>query len=194
MAKNPLNFAKQLYDLSILLDYSDNLQEIYNAFYDVFEFEKKNRSLPKLEFKGVVNDLIEICKLFSLTQHSPNWITNVDIKKKTDFLKRGINGLYANTSTNLKLNLLKTRTTSAKIAFLGKMMLLRHDEKIKESLSMDIFQHENQRIKDLIQDEKLINSIIEKLRKLKREEREHLQLKEIDLIYSIKGSKNIKIH
>ncbi len=182
MDKNPLNFAKQLYDISILLDYSDSLQEIYNAFYNIFEFEKEKRSLPKLEFEKVIKDLIEICKLFSLTQHTPGWIKDVYIKKKTDFLKRGITGLFAYTSTKLKLSLLKTRTTSAKIAFLGKLMLLQHNKDIKAPIAMDVFQQENLKTKELIQDEKIINNIIEKLRKLKREEKYHLQLKEMKKI------------
>ncbi len=182
MDKNPLNFAKQLYNISLLLEYSDNLEEIYNAFHDVFGFEKKRRSLPELNFKSVISDLIDICKLFSLTQHSPDWIEDKTIKNNTDFLKRGITGLFAYTSSRLKLSLMKTRTIAAKIAFLGKFMLFQHEGKIEKPMSMKIFQQENQKIKDLIQDEKFINKIVEKLSKIKREEKYHLQLKEMKKI------------
>ena len=43
MSKDPLNFAKQIYDIATLLEYSNNFIEIFDAFYDVFIFEKKTK-------------------------------------------------------------------------------------------------------------------------------------------------------
>lgn len=183
MSENPLNFAKQIYDIATLLEYSNNFADIFDAFYDVFIFEKETRSLQDLSFDNVINDLIEICKLFALIKHLPDWIQDKDIIEKSDFLKRGINGLNPYTSTNLRLDLLTTRTISAKIAFLAKLMLLQNEKNLTvKHIPMEIFQQENPNINNLIQDKKVIDDIIGKLNKLNQEEIYHLQLKEIKKI------------
>ena len=182
MSGNPLSFGKQLYDISMLFEYADNFEEIFNAFYDVFTFEKESRSFQDIKFENVIQDLIEIGKLFSLTMHIPEWIQDKDIIAKSNFLKRGISGLTTYTSTKTKLGLLKTRTISAKIAFLAKLMLLKYEKNLNEAISMDIFQEENLKVYNLIQDIEIINKIIDKLQNLNREEKYHIQLKELKKI------------
>jgi len=130
--KNPLNIGKQLYDISVLFNYSDNFKDLFDAYYDVFNFEKKNREFHSLTFEDAINDLIHICKLFSLSKNSPKWVTDEKIKENTNFLKRGINSLMPYTSSELKLSLLKARTTSAKIAFLAKLLLFEHNKTLKK--------------------------------------------------------------
>ena len=127
--------------------------------------------------------MIEICKLFALIKHLPDWIQDKDIIEKSDFLKRGINGLIPYTSTNLRLDLLTTRTISAKIAFLAKLMLFQNEKNLTvKHIPMEIFQQENPNINNLIKDKKVIDDIIGKLNKLNQEEIYHLQLKEIKKI------------
>ncbi len=177
--KKPLDFAKQLYDVSILLDYSKNFGEILDAYFDVFNFEKKSRILPELTFKNAIYDLINTCKLYSLIAHLPEEIQDADIIARSIFLKNGITGLTMYTSRSLKLGFLKTRTISAKIAFLAKLMQLKFEANLPKPISMEIFHQENPKVKELIRDKNIINKIIEKLESLEIKERYHLQFKEI---------------
>jgi len=182
MKDKPLNFAKQLYDISILLAYSSNIDEIFNAYLDVFNFEKINRNLPNLNLKDAINDLTNICKLFSLIHYSPDWINDIKIIEQADFLKRGINGLFLYTSNQLKLSTLKVRTNSSKIAFLGKLLLLKHKDILTKPIPMEIFQEDNLKIKKMSQNLNTVNEIIEKLKLVNRKERFHLYFKEIKKI------------
>ncbi len=180
--KNPLNIGKQLYDIFVLFNYSDNFKDLFDAYYDVFNFEKKNRELHSLSFEDAINDLIHICKLFSLSKNSPKWVTDEKIKEKTNFLKRGINNLMPYTSSELKLSLLKARTTSAKIAFLAKLLLFEHNKTLKETISMKIFHQDNLRVKNLINDEDKIDEMKKKLDQIEIRERYHIQPKELKMI------------
>ncbi len=180
--KNPLNIGKQLYDISVLFNYSDNFKDLFDAYYDVFNFEKKNREFHSLTFEDAINDLIHICKLFSLSKNSPKWVTDEKIKENTNFLKRGINSLMPYTSSELKLSLLKTRTISAKIAFLAKLLLFEHNKTLKETISMNIFHQDNLKVKNLINDEDKIDKMKRKLDQIEIRERYHIQPKELKMI------------
>ncbi len=179
MDEKPLNFGKQLYDISVLFNYSDNFNDLFDAYYDVFNFEKKKRNLHILTFEEAINDLVYICKLFSLSQHCPEWIKDDGIKERFNFLKRGINNLMPYTSSELKLGPLKARTISAKIAFLAKLLLFKYNKNFKETISMDIFQQDNLKVKKLIKDFDLIEEIARKLSQIKIKERYHIQPKEL---------------
>lgn len=177
--KNPLNFGKQLYDISILLEYFENFDEVFDAYYDIFNFEKVNRNLPSLEFKNSINDLVNICKLFALIVHRPDGLNDKDIISNIQFLKRGISNLVTYTSSKLKLNPLKGRTISAKIAFLAKLMLLKYNKSLTETIPIGIFQHSNKILTELIQDSSIVNEIIYKLSHLEYRERYHIVFREI---------------
>lgn len=177
--ENPLNFGKQLYDISILLEYSNNFNEIIDAYNDVFNFEKEKRNLLNLKFEDAIYDLVKICKLFALTKYCPDWIKDVSIIDESNFLKRGINNLITYTSSELKLNLLKSRTISAKIAFLAKLMLLKNNNILTKPFSMDIFKQDYELIKILTQDLNLINEMIKKLKQLGKKDTYHIHLKEL---------------
>jgi len=179
MIEKPVNIAKQIFDISILIDYSNDFDEIFNAYYDVYKFEKTNRNKPTLIFKDVIDDLSYVCKLFTIYNSIPNWLTNSKIKDRCTFLKRGIEGLSEFTSRRLMLNFTKTRIISAKIAFLAKLMLCKFEKNLKKHITMEIFHQENDNIRNLIQDSDLLNQIINKLSHIEREERFHLLFREL---------------
>ncbi len=176
MTENPLNFAKQIYDISALLEFSKNFEEIYDAYFKIFKFEKKSRDLKKMSFNDAVDDLIYVCKLFTLVQHIPVSLTNPNIKAGVNFLKNGLSGLSSYTSSQLRLSNLRVRIISSKIAFLGKLLKLRHSGQITKSISMDSFKENNPIITGKVQDEKFVDNIEQKL---DSEENFHIQFKEI---------------
>jgi len=180
--EKPLNIGKQLYDISVLFNYSDNFNDLFDAYYDVFNFEKNNRKIPSLTFEDAINDLIYICKIFSLSQHCPEWVKDEDIKDKMNFLKGGINNLMPYTSSELKLTPLKARTISAKISFLARLFLFKQNKNLKETISMNIFQQDNLKIKNLIKDVDKIDEMTRKLNQIEIKQRFHIQPKELKKI------------
>lgn len=179
MMEKSLNFAKQIFDIEKLLNYSNNFEDLYNAFIDVFKFEKKSRLLPDLTFEEVIKDLIKICKYLSLVKHTPDWINDIKIIDLVKFLKGGIKNLTPYISTKSSLNFLTTRTISAKIAYLAKLMILKYNSNLEQSISMEIFHQNNPKVKNLIKDINIINQIISNVKKIDSNERYHLQFKEI---------------
>ncbi|MHA1499429.1 MAG: nucleotidyl transferase AbiEii/AbiGii toxin family protein [Promethearchaeota archaeon] len=162
--EKPLSIGKQLYDISVLFNYSDNFNDLY------------------LTFEDAIKDLIHICKIFSLSQHCPEWVKDEEIKDKAKFLKGGINSLMPYTSSELKLTPLKARTISAKISFLARLFLFKENKSLKETISMNIFQQDNLEVKNLIEDAAKIDEMTMKLRKIEIRERYHLQPKELKKI------------
>ncbi|KKN17086.1 hypothetical protein LCGC14_0969410 [marine sediment metagenome] len=180
--EKPLNIGKQLYDISVLFNYSDNFYDLFDAYYDVFNFEKNNRKVPSLTFEDAINDLIYICKIFSLSQHCPEWVKDEDIKNKMNFLKGGIKSLMPYTSSELKLTPLKVRTISAKISFLARLLLIKQKQNLKETITMNIFQQDNLKVKNLIKDEDKIDEMTRKLNQIEFKKRYHIQTKELKKI------------
>jgi len=178
MTKNPVQIAKQIYDIFVLLNHSTNFKEIFESYYDVYEFEKENRKKPDLTFKEVINDLVDLCKYLSIYNSIPTWLKDNSIRNRCSFLRRGINGLSTFTSRELNLNSLKTRTVSGKIAFLAKLMLNKFEKNKIRRIPMDIFYQNNLNIKNLSNDESKIDEIIKDLAHLEKKERFHLSFRE----------------
>jgi len=174
----PLQYSKQLYDLSTLLERSTDFQAIYEAYLDVFEFEKKTRGLDKTTPIETLEDLVNICKLYSLTVYRPNWIINNDVIEKITFLKQGIRSLDPYTSVNLKFTFPKARREASKIAFLGKLLKLRYKNDITRSISMKIFQLDNEGINQLFKNSDYMQRITNKIGIIEKNKRIHIYLRE----------------
>lgn len=114
--------------------------------------------------------------------YCPEWVKDEDIKDKTKFLKGGINNLMPYTSSELKLTPLKARTISAKISFLARLFLFKQNKSLKETISMNIFQQDNLKVKNLIKDEDKIDEMTRKLNQIEIKERYHIQPKELKKI------------
>jgi len=179
MIERPVQIAKQIYDIYILLNLSSNFNEIFDAYFDVFKFEKENRNKPDLTFEEVIDDLVSVCKYLCIYNSIPNWLENNYIRHKCSFLKRGIEGLSTFTSRKLNLNFYKARLISGKIAFLAKLMLNKFEKILTKSIPIEAFHQDNLKIVNLIQDSNLIDKIIKKLDHLKQEERFHLSFGEM---------------
>jgi len=176
--QNPLQYSKQLYDIASLFAISSDINMIYNAYLDVFEFEKLIRNLGEIDLIITIDDLISICKLYSLAVFKPDWITDNEIIKQINFLKKGIENLYAYTSLQLKFTLPRARTEASKIGFLGGLLKLIYKKDLQQTLSMKIFHSNYEPIYNLYRDSDYMNKVIDKISNLNQSERSHIFIKE----------------
>jgi hypothetical protein len=176
--REPLQYSKQLYDLSILLNLSNSFSAIYEAYVDVFEFEKVTHNLTSITLNEVINDLIYVCKLYSLAAYTPNALIDPLIKEHIRFIQRGIENLQPYVSRKLKLTSYRSRAVASKIAFLGKLIELNHQDQLITPVSMHIFHDDLPHIKELSADPSYIKKCTNQLNLMDKREFFHIDSKE----------------
>jgi len=166
-----LSYAKQLYDLHALLSIGTTTKDMFDAFLDVFDFEKKTRNRPELHLKDALESITHICQIIAMVEHLPSWVKEPRILRKTKSLKSGIDGLSQYTSTQLKLNYSRASVLASKLAFLCTLMLEYNQNSMNKLPSISILREDNQHLQAIIKERDQLETLIQDLRDIKKDKK-----------------------
>jgi predicted nucleotidyltransferase component of viral defense system len=178
MEEHAQSYAKQLYDLHTILAEGNGIQtnDAFNAFQDVFAFEKVARNRTGMVLQDAVESKNQICQIGAMVGHRPAMCVNPAVLRRISTLKSGIDGLAQYTSSQLKLTYSKVSTLGGKLAFLC-TLLTEHDQgRLQKLPPLAIFRDDNPRVQDTINDASQLDAMIEDFRASKHSAKVYLDV------------------